>query len=94
MIDTSAAPVPITECTISICPLSVAQVDYIPTLAGNAIFLAAFGVLLLLHTFLGIRYRTWGVLVGMFGGLLLEVLGYVGRIQMHYNPFRYDAFKL
>jgi len=36
---------------------------------------------------LTIRYRTVGYLIGMLGGLLCEIIGYVGRIMMHSNPF-------
>ncbi|KAK9341982.1 RTA-like protein [Lipomyces starkeyi] len=30
----------------------------------------------------------------MFGGLVLEILGYVGRIQMHFNPFTRNPFAM
>jgi len=92
MMDSKAFPIPQDECTLSTCPLAEAQVNYIPSLAGNAFFLAIFGLLLLLHVGLGVRYRTWGVLVVMFGGNVLEVLGYFGRVMMHYNPFKYGPF--
>jgi len=66
--------------------------SYIPTLAGNAFFLGMFGLALLCQCILGIRYRTWGYLFGMFGGLVLEILGYVSRIQLHYNVFSQHKF--
>ena len=81
-------------CTLSTCPLSLANQDYVPTLAGNVLYAAIFGILLLIQLFFGFRYRTWGYLVGMFGGLLLEILGYIGRIQMHSNPFTQSPFLL
>ena len=28
----------------------------------------------------------------MFGGLILEIIGYVARVQMHYNPFLSSSF--
>ncbi|KKY23445.1 putative rta1 domain [Phaeomoniella chlamydospora] len=79
-------------CNLDICPLELdgyvlAQIKYIPNLAGNVLYVAIFALLLAAQLFLGIRYRTWGFLVGMFGGGILEVIGYVARIQMHYNPF-------
>lgn len=70
-------------CTLSTCPIAWAQVDYDPTLAGNLIYLVIFAILFLAQGFLGIRYRTWGFLVGMFCGIFLEILGYVGRVMMH-----------
>ena len=81
-------------CTLSTCPLSLANQDYVPTLAGNTLYATIFGILLLVQLVFGIRYKTWGYLVGMIGGLLLEVLGYIGRIQMHSNPFTQGPFLL
>ncbi|KAH7012357.1 putative RTA1 domain protein [Macrophomina phaseolina] len=79
-------------CTLDTCPLSEANFTYVPTLAGNATYLAFFALLLPIQLFLGIRYRTWGFLAGMTGGLVLEIIGYVGRIQLHFNPFPFDPF--
>jgi hypothetical protein len=79
-------------CTLDICPLSEAYVEYVPSLAGNAFYLGIFAVLLVAQVVLGIRYRTWGYLAGLFGGLVLEIIGYAGRLQMHYNPFRFDPY--
>lgn len=55
---------------------------YLPSLVGNAFFLAYYGAFLIPQVFLGIRYKTWGFLIGMISGLTLEVIGYVARIQM------------
>ncbi|PYH70661.1 RTA1 domain-containing protein [Aspergillus vadensis CBS 113365] len=79
-------------CTLSICSLSDAYVNYIPSLGGNIFYAAVFAVLLIAQLILGIRYRTWGYLTGLFGGLLLEIIGYIGRIQMHYNPFKFTPY--
>lgn len=35
---------------------------------------------------------TQGYLVGMAGGLALEIIGYAGRVQLHFNPFPFDPF--
>lgn len=79
-------------CTLDLCPMSEAYVFYVPSLAGNALYAAIFGLLLAAQLVLGIRYKTWGFMAGLCGGLILEVIGYAGRIQMHYNPFRFDPF--
>ncbi|KAF7714258.1 Uncharacterized protein PECH_008930 [Penicillium ucsense] len=79
-------------CTLGTCPLSEAHVNYVPSLPGNAFFLALFAVLLAAQVVLVIRYRTWGYFAGLFGGLVLEVIGYAGRLQMHSNPFRFNPF--
>lgn len=79
-------------CTLDTCPLSLANFSYVPTLAGNATYLALFALMLPIQVFLGIRYRTWGFLAGMIGGLALEIVGYAGRVQLHFNPFPFDPF--
>ncbi|EQB46069.1 Sphingoid long-chain base transporter RSB1 [Colletotrichum gloeosporioides] len=80
------------NCTVGTCPLSCAQVEYLPTLAGNALYAAIFGLLLVAQIALGIRYKTWGFMVGMVCGLILEVVGYAGRIMLHDNPFDFNNF--
>jgi hypothetical protein len=79
-------------CTVSTCPLSLAHTRYLPSLPGNALYAAIFGLFLFGQVFLGVRHRTWGYLVGMFGGIALEIIGYVGRIQLHFNPFKDNPF--
>jgi hypothetical protein len=79
-------------CTAATCPLSLAYITYIPNLGANILFAAIFGVALVVQVALGIKYKTIGFSIGMFFGLLCEILGYVGRIQMHFNPFLQDSF--
>lgn len=79
-------------CTLDTCPLDLANIDYVPSLAGNLIFIAVFGLVLIAQLGIGIRYKTWSYLIAMTGGLLLEIIGYVARVQMHYNPFKSDPF--
>ena len=85
-------PLPTYNCTLDTCPIEDAYVGYVPSLAGNALFLALFTVMLFIQLFLGIRYRTWGFLVATISGMILEVVGYIGRIRMHFNPFLFDNF--
>ena len=86
-------PLLITDhCTVATCPLSCAQMDYVPTLAGNAVYAAAFGLLLVAQIVLGVKFKTWGFMVGMVCGLILEVVGYAGRIMLHHNPFNFNNF--
>ncbi|KAF2094125.1 putative RTA1 domain protein [Rhizodiscina lignyota] len=86
--------VPYDECTLKIYPVFFAQLPYAPNLAGNVLYLSIFAFCLALNLSLGFWYRTWGYLVGMSIGCLLEVLGYVGRIQTHHNPFPQNPFLL
>ncbi|KAJ5930485.1 RTA1-domain-containing protein [Penicillium verhagenii] len=80
------------DCTLSTCPITDAYVYYLPSLAGNAFYLALFALFLILQLGLGIRYKTWGFLAGLFGGLVLEIIGYLGRIQIHSNPFSFNSY--
>ena len=79
-------------CTLETCDLSMASFLYIPTLPGNAIFAAIFGIYLVAQIFLGIKHKTWGYMVAMVMGLVLEVIGYIGRILLHNDPFNDDNF--
>ncbi|KAL2861187.1 RTA1 domain-containing protein [Aspergillus lucknowensis] len=79
-------------CTLQTCPMSMASVEYIPVLWGNILFMALFGGAALVQIGLGIRYRTWTFMVAMVLGLAGEVVGYVGRVNLHDNPFDGDAF--
>lgn len=81
-------------CTFSTCPKSFQQIEYIPTLAGNSLYLALFGLIFVAQILLGVRYRTWGFLGGMVGGLILEILGYLSRVELHENIFSGTWFKM
>jgi len=82
------------DCTLSTCPISDAQLTYDPSLTANTFFLALFGVCLAITVPSCIYHRTWGYLVAMTMGLTLEMIGYIGRIQMHYNPFIEKPFMM
>lgn len=80
-------------CTYATCPVSeFGQLHYVPSLAGNALYLAIFALGLLLQIGLGIRYRTWGFLVAMIGGTGLEIVGYTARIELHIDDFNNNYF--
>lgn len=79
-------------CTVQICPLTYANLTYIPTFAGNVTYLVIFALLMLAQVVLGLRFRTWGFLVGFFCGLLLEIVGYAGRILLHNDIFNFNYF--
>ncbi|KAK8912577.1 Sphingoid long-chain base transporter RSB1 [Metarhizium anisopliae] len=84
--------IPYFRCNVDTCSLSYAQVQYQPSESGNLAYLIIFAVLLLAQSVLGIIYRTWGFSIAMVLGLVLEVIGYVGRLQMHNDPFKMDPF--
>lgn len=79
-------------CTIETCELNMSSFLYIPSLPGNAIMAAIFGILLVGQLGLGIKHKTWGYMVAMVMGFLLEIIGYSGRIILHNNPFSEAGF--
>ncbi|RDW61727.1 RTA1 domain-containing protein [Aspergillus mulundensis] len=79
-------------CTIDTCPLSMASVEYLPKLWAQILFIAIFGLGLLLHLFLGIRYKTWTFMIAMALGLIGEIVGYGGRVGLNQDPFNGDYF--
>lgn len=82
------------SCTDKLCPPEWHQISYYPSLAGNSLYLAIFVILLVVQSFLGVRHKTWGFLAGMVGGLALEILGYISRIELHENLFSGTWFKM
>ncbi|KAL1841276.1 hypothetical protein VTJ49DRAFT_7278 [Mycothermus thermophilus] len=84
-------------CTLCTCPLEidgymVAYMGYVPSLGGNVFFTIVFGIALLFQLYLGLRHRTWGFMIGMGGGLILEVVGYIGRVLMRDAMFEDTYF--
>lgn len=82
------------DCTLATCPIDLAYINYQPNLAANILFLAIFGLFLIGQLAIGSWYRTWTYMVAMSAGLILEVIGYIGRVMMHSNPFEFNAFLL
>ncbi|KAJ5741784.1 RTA1 like protein-domain-containing protein [Penicillium manginii] len=81
-------------CTLDTCPIDLAYINYQPNLGANILFLAIFAFFLAGQLVVGSWFRTWTYMGAMSAGLILEVLGYVGRVMMHNNPFDFNAFLL
>lgn len=80
------------NCTLSTCPIDWAYVEYQPSIPANAIFIGVFGLILLLQVIIGVWYRTWSFLIAMSCGLILELIGYAGRLILESNPFNFSGF--
>jgi hypothetical protein len=80
------------DCTPEICSLVYANLRYIPEFSGNLAYLIIFALFLVAQTFLVIFYRTWGFFAGMLCGLLLEIVGYAGRLGLHSDVFSFGYF--
>lgn len=74
------------------CSLNLSKVYYISTFAGCALYLAIFALILAILFFLGIRHSTWGFLSGLLSGLLLELIGFICRVQLRYNKWLFNPF--
>lgn len=83
---------PDANCTLAICPIDKSVYQYRPDLAGNAVFIALFGICLVIHLIQGIAWRTWVYMTLMVVGCVCEMLGYGGRIMLYNNPFSFTGF--
>ena len=83
---------PQANCTLDVCELSWSILKYQPNIPANAIFIAVFGISLLIHAFQGWRSKTWGFAASMLSGCILEIVGYIGRLIIHDNPFSFSGF--
>ena len=75
------------NCTLDTCPIEHAYLHYQPSIPGNAFMLAAFAVLIPPVVYFGVKYRTRLFSSLLTIGLIGEVVGYVGRLLLHRNPF-------
>ena len=48
-------------CTLKTCPLILANTNYVPTLGGNVLFAAIFGLALVAQIYFTIKYKTLGI---------------------------------
>lgn len=83
---------PDANCTLALCPVEWSVYGYRPGLATNSVFLAIFGVAMLFHIYLGIRWRQWFFMSFMVLGCIDEMAGYGGRIMLYNNPFDFNGF--
>ncbi|KAK5047202.1 hypothetical protein LTR84_006724 [Exophiala bonariae] len=74
------------------CIVAWGYLNYLPNVAANALFVALFFIGLVAQAFLGWRHRTWGFSTALVLGIILEVVGYGGRIGLHYNVFTQTWF--
>ncbi|KZL69567.1 parasitic phase-specific protein psp-1 [Colletotrichum incanum] len=85
---------PKANCTLEVCPLEASLLRYQPSIQVNGTFIALFALAMFIHTFQGLRSKNWGFMASMIGGCLLEIIGYVGRLILHDNPFSFGGFLL
>ncbi|RVX72385.1 hypothetical protein B0A52_03573 [Exophiala mesophila] len=88
MADNSTIPIRPANCAEYYeCLVAWGYVNYLPSIAANVVFVVLFAIGLIAQAVLCFRLRTWGFSIAMLLGITLEVIGYGGRIGMHYDVF-------
>ncbi|UNI15679.1 hypothetical protein JDV02_002190 [Purpureocillium takamizusanense] len=70
------------ECGIS-CPVDGGYLSYSPSIAGNAILLALFCLLVPITLYMGYLFRTPYFSAVLATGLAFDVVGFAGRVLLH-----------
>lgn len=83
---------PLANCTLDLCPLEASLLRYRPSIPATAVFIAIFGLSMVVHAFQGYKSKTWGFMSSMLAGCILEIIGYVGRLIIYNNPFDFNGF--
>lgn len=82
----------LSECTPKLCSLDFAVLRYVPTFSGNLAITSIFGAFLIAQIIFWICYRTHSFTIAMSCGLVLEIVGYCARVQMHFVLFTNGPF--
>lgn len=80
------------QCTLELCSLNYATLDYVPSLGANAAFGTIFAILFISQIFMSFFSRTHSYTISMCCGLILEIVGYVFRMLMRDNMFNDGPF--
>ncbi|KAL7787448.1 RTA1 domain-containing protein [Trichoderma ceciliae] len=83
---------PDANCTLALCPVEWSVYKYRPSIPANVVFMALFGLSILVHLILGIRWRQWNFMTLMILGCVVEIGGYAGRLVLYNNPFSFGGF--
>jgi len=80
------------NCTLALCPIEASILQYQPSIPGNGVIIGLFALSMLIHIVQGLRWRSWDFMICMVLGSVDEIIGYIGRIMLHSNPFSFNAF--
>lgn len=70
------------NCTPATCPVEYGFLSEQPSLEGTVIILAAFSALIPINLWIGVKGKTLTYSSMMVTGLLVEIMGYVGRLLL------------
>jgi len=82
------------ECDLETCDIKWSIFQYQPNLVANAIFIAIFGISMLVHIYQGYRWKQWTFATLVSVGCAVEMIGHGGRIIMHDDPWSFTGFML
>lgn len=75
------------------CPIAATTYGYRPNLGGNIFFAVIFGICAIYNLIIGIKSRQLMFTIALAGGSLMEMIGYIGRLLMHQNPWDNSGFE-
>ena len=74
-------------------PNGIGALPFTPLLVPAAVFTVIFAILLALHIGLAFYFwRYYGYAIGMVCGLLLEMLGYVAKVQLAHDRMNKNGY--
>ncbi|RGP61718.1 hypothetical protein FLONG3_10434 [Fusarium longipes] len=76
-----------------LCPVEATVLGYVPNKGSSIFFTVCFAILFVSAVGIGIWRRTWTYAATLGAGLLLETIGYIGRLRMDPNPWLSSAFQ-
>ncbi|KAK0624180.1 parasitic phase-specific protein PSP-1 [Immersiella caudata] len=85
---------PNANCTFELCPIEMSVYRYRPSLPVNALFIALYAIAIIIHTYLGMRWKRWWFTACINIGCISAIIGYAGRIMLYYNPWNFEAFMI
>jgi cell shape-determining protein MreD len=84
--------IPQNQCTLETCCLEQSDFLYIPSFGCNLFFTIYFAVAMAPQIWLACTHRTWSFAIAICMGLIIEVVGYAGRLMLHEDPFDGNGF--
>lgn len=74
-------------------PNGIGALPFTPLLAPAAVFVSIFSVLFTIHLVMAVLFpKFYGYSIGMVCGLLLEMLGYVAKVQLSHSRTNKNAY--
>lgn len=82
------------ECNLDTCGMQQSLFGYRPSLTASGIFIALFGISLVIHLAQAFRSQKWTFGSLIVVGCAVEMIGYGGRVIMNHDPWSFAGFML